>query len=126
MANQNITDSPAARIGVASGDLFSIRPLAWTKNFQDWRQEWSAQVPMGSYKVARIREECDPEKPWQSWQWEYCFDEYYDEGNAACKNPEDGKNLAWADWLKRITPALARMENAKLSDASEAFAPASG
>ena len=86
--------------------LYKIRPLKWTKNFQDWQQEYSAEVPFGSFTVSRYRESCNLDHPWGEWRWEYCFSENYDEGGNLCKNARDGKLEAEKYWLKRLLPAL--------------------
>ena len=86
--------------------LFSIRPLKWKKNFQDWQEEWNACVPMGDYYVKRNREDCEPDQPWEGWKWGYSFAEYHDEEEAACNSFGEGKQLAMKDWTGRITPAL--------------------
>jgi hypothetical protein len=60
---------------------------------------------MGSYTVERSREEYDTAKPWKGWTFRYYFDER-DEDRLPCESLEDGKRMAWEDWLERISPAL--------------------
>jgi len=90
-------------------EKFTIKPLEWERQFQDWTQNFSASTPFGSYAVRRTREDCDPEKPWEGWLWEYCFQEYYDEGAAECRTADEGKAAAQADWLKRLSGALEKV-----------------
>ena len=72
-----------------------IAPLDWVKGREGER---SAQTPFGSYYVRS--------EEYRGIVWGYCFDEYYDEDSFSCESYEDGMSQAWADWVKRISPAL--------------------
>lgn len=91
--------------------VFRIKPLQWTKKFDEYYQQFQANVPMGSYTVERNREDSDPQKPWDKWQVRYFFDEYYDEGSQDVQSAQEGKQWAADDWISRITPALAQIES---------------
>ena len=108
---KNKAIQPVARESVDSTALFGIRPLKWEKTKNEYMEIYRASVPMGSYTVERNREDLDEGKPWEPWKMTYCFEEYYDEGNQECATLKEGKELAWQDWLKRITPALISMPN---------------
>lgn len=83
-------------------EYYTIRPLRWRKVFQDWRQAYEA----GNYAVVRVRQDCDPALPWDTWRWEYSFCEYYDESSTECASATEGKNAAQQDWLNRLLPSL--------------------
>jgi hypothetical protein len=89
---------------------FTIRPLKWIGGKLDYHECYTASVPMGTYRVERWKEQNEDQddftEKWGPWKCTYCFDEYYDEGDFPCDSPKHGKQLAWEDWLKRITPAL--------------------
>jgi hypothetical protein len=84
---------------------YTIKPLKWEKSFTEDCQRYRAEVPMGSYTVSRNKWASEDDK-WSHWQFEYCFDEYYDESYRDCDNAKHGKQLAEEDWLRRILPAL--------------------
>jgi hypothetical protein len=73
-----------------------IKPLEW-EQCRDWRM-FTASTPFGQYRV-------EQEDNGQC-KWGYCFNEYYDEETFECESIDDGKQKAWDNWLKRITPAL--------------------
>lgn len=87
-------------------EQYTIAPLKWGKDFSEDSQRYTSSVPMGRYSVWRHRQDFDPKQPWESWRWDYCFDEYYDEGEYSCDSAKDGKDAAWKNWLERILPAL--------------------
>ena len=91
-------------------ELYSIKPLEWIESSSEWEHAFSADVGLGTYRVACIREDCDETKPWQSWRWEYEFREYYDEGSCECESAAAGKLAAWKDWQKRLLPNLVKAE----------------
>lgn len=85
---------------------YTVLPLAWKKSFCDWQQQYEAVTPFGRYQVKRIREGCEAGKPWQHWEWDYCFCEYYDEGSSQCDNARAGMESAQSHWDGRILPCL--------------------
>lgn len=85
---------------------YTIRPLKWEVTKCPTMEAYTANVPMGKYRVERYREEFNENKPWQPWKLMYCFDEYYDEGEINCSSAADGKRKAYEDWKARILPAL--------------------
>jgi hypothetical protein len=91
--------------GKKMGTLFKIKPLAWTDCTRGGCAWFSADTPFGSYNVEQ------DEDGTICWRW--CFDEYYDEGKESCESIEEGKDKAWAHWLKRIAPALEEVHTAR-------------
>ena len=85
---------------------YTINPLAWEESINDWREAFTAHVPGGSYTVYRCTEDCEPGNDWNEWHMEYCFSEYYDEGNERVESPEAGKLRAEQHWMARMLPAL--------------------
>lgn len=84
---------------------YTIKPLKWEKFFNDDVQQYRCGVPMGTYTIRRDKWS-NEDGSWSKWQFEYCFDEYYDDGARECDNAKHGKQLAEEDWLRRILPAL--------------------
>lgn len=99
-----------------SGSLFTIKPLEWRGNIQDWCERYEASVPMGTFHVERIKKDLDTAQNWGDWKWGYCFDEYYDENQLLCESLEEGKLLAEEEWERRILPALNCVNLAQVND----------
>jgi hypothetical protein len=79
-------------------------PLHWTKQ---WGPDEEGGVSygagaygFGSYSVQRYSKD-------ESWEWRYCFDEYYDEATEKCSSLADGKRKAQAEWDARIQEIVA-------------------
>lgn len=102
----SVITETADAVGIRSSALFGLRPLKWEKTESSYYQTYRAQVPMGSYTVERHREGWEDSKPWEPWVMKYHFVEYYDEGEDQCASLNEGKEMAWKDWQKRIMPAL--------------------
>ena len=85
------------------GGLFREKKWKWTKSFNDECQCWTYQTPFGSFTVERTRNDFNPEKPWESWKWGYCFDEYYDEEESECESAAEGKRLCLEEWRRRMS-----------------------
>ena len=73
-------------------DKYYIRPLEWDRII--------AETPFGTY-VARDD------------GWEYCFDEYYDEGGGDADSFEDAKKKAEDHWQSRIKLVLTLVKESK-------------
>ena len=89
-----------------SKQAYTIKPLEWVRSFGSDSQCFLAETPFGSMSVRRDREDFDPDKPWMSWKWGYCFDEHYDEDCHECKNSIEGKRLANEHWQERMLEML--------------------
>ena len=74
-----------------------LAPLEWSGRVYDDGDEFhSAMCILGSYRANKIE---------GSWRWEWCFDEYYDEGGPIdAESLEDAKAQVW----KHYTGILAR------------------
>jgi hypothetical protein len=79
-------------------------PLKWRK---DWGPDEEGGVSytagaygFGTYSVRRWTKD-------EPWQWRYCFDEYYDEGDEQCDSLADGKRKAQAEWDGRVQEIVA-------------------
>ena len=77
--------------------LYTLNPLNWKDYTIDGVTSASARVPMGIYFVSIHHDKM---------KWGYCFDEYHDEDSFECGTLEEGKELAWKEWQKRIGEAL--------------------
>jgi len=77
--------------------ISGVAPLAWVV----WCDGWQAHTPFGSYTV-------EPNSRASGWLWRYCFDEVYDEDSFSCDDADEGKSLAWAHWLDRVSPVVAK------------------
>ncbi len=74
--------------------MYTIKPLVWE---QSPHGDWTAHTIFGSFYVR-----CD----YGTWAWEYCIDEYYDEGRYETESAETGKRAAEEFYLSRLLPAL--------------------
>ena len=93
-------------------DTYTIKPLKWSRHFDECSQRFSARTTFGSFFVERLREDYDESKRWQEWKWGYCFDEYYDEAYATCDSAEEGKKMAFDLWESRLKEALQAADKA--------------
>lgn len=80
----------AAAIDVQHGGSPVLAPLVWIPT----QSGWQAQTPFGNYTVLRRASD---------WVWGYCFDEYYDEDMFGCESADEGKRLAWENWVSRAS-----------------------
>lgn len=74
---------------------YTIKPLEWAV---DHLGNATAHTILGSIFVSR--------RSGSWWEWGYCFDEYYDEGQSSCDDKDDGIAKATAFYLDRILPCL--------------------
>jgi hypothetical protein len=99
------------------GDRCVLLPLDWKYDKRrtdygdnDWMEEetWTAETVFSSLRVRRRieREPADDEPRDSGWKFEYCVDEYYDEGCEPFESEQAGKERAEQWYLSRITPAL--------------------
>ena len=73
-----------------------LQPLDWT---MDRDGAATAYTPFGFYHVRKQQH--------AGWQWGYCFDDYYDEGDFDCESIAGGQAAAWAHWVARVSPIIA-------------------
>ena len=77
-----------------------IKPLDWKPLIDsEYELRLVATPSFGLYQINYIKTtgECN---------WGYIFDDYFDEKNFHCNSIEEGKQLAWENWLSRILPSL--------------------
>lgn len=100
---------------LSKSQLYQIKPLKWTRKFDEWQQAHESDSAHGSYRVTRHRGDCEehgsdcPDLSHgdrQSWRWEYCFAEYYNEGSAECTSAAEGKRKAEEHWREYLTAGL--------------------
>lgn len=89
---------------------YTLAPLKWSRDYDDVRQKYRAEVPFGTLYVERCRKDWDPDSPWEPWTWGYCFDEYHDEDYSECKSLSRGKQLAQEEWERRLVECLIECE----------------
>lgn len=85
---------------------YRIRPLKWTKMYDETRQEFGTDTIFGSMSVWRRRENYESDGEWGTWHWKYCFDEYYEEGEQDCASLKAGKAAATEYYLNKLMGAL--------------------
>lgn len=78
--------------------LYLVRPLKWRHVRDDC---WTADTVLGSINV-ELDGDC--------YVWQFCFDEFYDEGRYAVSSVAEGKREAEAFYLRRLLPALDPVE----------------
>lgn len=120
LRNQMLSDA-VSRIGcsarstqTANGGYWTIKPLKWKREFNDYSQTYQSDSAHGGYRVTRHRRDCeehdrcqiDSHGEWGSWRWEYCFCEYYDELYSDCANAKEGKVAAEAHWRGYLIAGL--------------------
>lgn len=94
--------------------IYQIKPLRWKRHFNNYSQTYEANAAHGGYRVTRHRNECeehencneDSHGGWQSWRWEYCFCEYYDESTIECATVKAGKAAAEDHWREYLAAGL--------------------
>ena len=104
---------------------YTIKSLKWEGGKDTWGcSSYSASTPFGEYRVFRNVWFCDDclDNPkgcggdvdtattqcgeYETWNWGYCFDEYYDEDTFDCKTLAEGKTAAQNHWEERLRGAL--------------------
>lgn len=81
---------------------YTIKPLKWEHVKRDDYECWSAHPGiLGSLYV-----NTDSPLSSSSWQFQWCVDEYYDEGREYFDTAEEAKARAEAWYLERLTVAL--------------------
>lgn len=79
---------------------YTIKPLQWDATPLDSEGEGVTKyvsTVFGSISVQRY---------YERWQYNWCFDDYYDEGVVDCDDEADAIAKAEAFYLERILPAL--------------------
>lgn len=87
---------------------YEIRPLKWKHHKSDISDSWDAENGRGNYRVARLWD--DDGNLCNRFQWEYCYDEYYDEGGGECKNFKEGKAKCEAHYRERVLECLVEVQ----------------
>ena len=87
--------------------LYTIRPLKWEDRSHDYRQGWSTETLFGTYYVER---NANSSGQWSAWRWRFYRAASRIMEADECDSAAHGKQLAEADWLARITPALEAVE----------------
>ena len=96
----------AAATAAVPADIAALTPLEWSKSWgpdEDGDEHHTASTPFGSYTVERSR---------GRWKWKYCFDEYYDEDEASCRDLDEGKAAAQAHWNERVSDVVEHLRSA--------------
>ncbi len=78
---------------------YTIKPFNWIESTDyDGCKTYAVDMQFGDYRVTELSVD--------SWKYEYCFDEYYDEGYGELSTEEEAKEWCWQNWLSRLEPAL--------------------
>lgn len=95
-----------------SNTLFRIKPLEWEGEILGLYDSIMAYTPFGNYTIRRniiyddLGEDCSVD----GFIWEYCFDEYYNEGYYAVDSIEQAKSDALKHWVERLSKSLIEIE----------------
>ena len=79
---------------------YRIKPLEWEKDndhgWSDVLEYYESTTPICAFEIKKMIS--------GGWYYDFCFDEYYDDGMGTCKDLEDGKAICekiWEDKLKK-------------------------
>lgn len=82
--------------------MYEIKPLEWKvveHNYPDENKMYESRTSICKFTIKKwLHGEPD------DWRYEYCFDEYYDNGGKICKSLQDAKDgceKVWTDKLKK-------------------------
>ena len=78
---------------------YTIKPFNWIEStdYNDCKT-YMVNVPFGYYRVTELSAD--------TWRYEYCFDEYYDESYGGFSTETEVKEGCWRNWLSWLEPAL--------------------
>ena len=85
--------------------LYEIKPLKWKKvkhDYPDVLELYKSHTPICFFKIEKMIT--------GTWYYDYCFDEYYDDGMGSCEGLEDGKIKCEKIWMKKLKKCLIKKE----------------
>ena len=94
-----------------SEQKYTIKPLKWFENKSNLFESFTCQVLGGAYLVERERVGFNEYGSWGSWRVDFNSDIGYNHTISECMSAEYGKEIAFSDWLSRITKALQPVES---------------
>ena len=97
--------------------LYKIKPLDFGDSTEGVDRYFrNARVPFGSYSISPIPYGNYFDKvPPEGFELQYCFDEYYDEGNlGSFKTIDEAKTAANEHWVSVLSGCLESVDESKL------------
>jgi hypothetical protein len=81
--------------------MYKIKPLEWKivdHDYPDMEKLYKAITPICYFEIEKWKD--------GEWIYQYCFDEYYDDGAGGCLNLQDGKNACEKIWVAKLEKCL--------------------
>ena len=91
--------------------MYKIKTFKWIYSSNNYEKTYTVRTPFGSYSVLKI---VDNKSRIPKWRWEYCFDEYYDEGSSEhIYSLKEAKEMCWKHWIEKLSNFLVETANYK-------------
>ena len=87
--------------------MYKIKPLEWKDETADikWTdllEVHESSTPICDFVIQKMKS--------GNWYYNFCFDEYHDDGGGVCEDLEDGKTICEKIWTERIKKCLIEVE----------------
>ena len=83
---------------------YTVSPLEWKHSKNEYDESWSAET---IFCTISVRRSCyNDDGVWSSWKFEWCRDEYYQEGSEEVGDERIGMRIAERWYLSQLLPAL--------------------